>query len=114
MGGGVNTSGVGVGVTARRPPAARRGPFFVYFGPKNAKKSIFWEGFHFFPRPIAMDLGPQGPKGPLGAPRGPWGPLGPPKGPKGAQGAPWGPLGPLGPLLGGAREGSLHWYELHR
>ena len=23
--------------------------------------------------------------------------------------APLGPLGPLGPLLGGAREGSLHW-----
>ena len=37
-----------------------------------------------------------------------------PMGPKGPQGAPWGPhggpRGPWAPLLGGAREGSLHWF----
>ena len=52
-------------------------------------------------------MGPQGPQGGPGAPRGPS------KGPlawaQGAQGA----LGPLGALLGGAREGSLHWSSLN-
>ena len=49
------------------------------------------------------------PKGPR-AQRGFWGPQGTPGGPKGTLGSPWGHLGPLGPLLGGAREGSLHWF----
>ena len=83
--------------TPRGPVGAggHEGPKGRHFrGPKGptgrnfSKKCNFLWGFHFFPRPIAMDLGPRGPKGPHGAP---WGPTGPP-------GAPWGPLGPLGPL----------------
>ena len=55
--------------------------------------------------------GPRGPKGPQGAP---WGPMGPPWAPMGAQGAQGAlftgdfPIALCG-LLGGAREGSLHW-----
>ena len=180
-------------IPARISPWGSRGPnpnFFRVFWTPKCPKIYFLGGFRIYPRPIAMDLGPQGPKGPtggpwggprgpLGAPRGPLGPPGPPGGPArpparppggplggskgslgahgapgqgrprgpgaqgaqvapvrgrprvpgaqgahgapvrgrprvpGAQGDPWAsprsPLGPLGPLLGGAREGSLHW-----
>ena len=96
----------------RGPQGAQGGPKGPLGGPWGAifpKSEIFCGGFPFLRRTHRNGLAhgaPGGPKGPLGGPRGP---LGPPKGPKGAQGAPWAPLGPLGPLLGGAREGSLHW-----
>ena len=59
---------------------------------KNCKMPMFGI-FLKMDRPHHGGFGPQGAQG---APRGP-------KGPQGAQGA-------LGALLGGAREGSLHWY----
>ena len=59
------------------------------FGSKNCKMSIFVI-FLKMDRPHHGGFGPQGPQG---APRGPRG-----------------PKGPLGALLGGAHEGSLHWF----
>ena len=80
-------------IPARISPWGSRGLnpnfFLTHFGPKNAQKSIFWEGFEFIRDPSQWIWGPRGPRGPKG-------PLGAPKGPKGALGAP-GPLGPWGP-----------------
>ena len=72
-----------------------------FWTPQMPKMSIFVKFLKMDTTPRSPGLEnhpPRGPKGPLGAP---WGP----KGPKG-------PKGPLGALLGGAREGSLHWFSL--
>ena len=73
-------------------------PKTTILDPKNANFGEIFENGHPQPGRIWPDLGPKGPKGPQGAP---WGPMGA-QGAQGAQGA-------LGALLGGAREGSLHW-----
>ena len=71
-------------IPARISPWGSRGLnpnfFLTHFGPKNAQKSIFWEGFEFIRDPSQWIWGPGaqgGPRGPLGPPRGPRGPLGP-------------------------------------
>ena len=48
-------TGIRLRIPARISPWGSRGPnpnfFFAYFGPKNAQKSIFWEGFEFIRDP---------------------------------------------------------------
>ena len=109
MGGWVDTSRVGVGTTARRPPAgAPRGPLGapkdpwwaqgLPWGPQGAQGVIwhfslrcnFKKIVHFLHRAHRHGLG--GPLGPQGAPRVTKGSLEAPKGPLGppAGGCPYG------------------------
>ena len=81
-------TGIRLRIPARISPWGSQGlnPNFLFhpFWTQKCPKVDFLAGFRIYPRPIAMDLGPQGPKGAHGGPRGPMGPLGP-------LGPPWAP-----------------------